>query len=67
MFVENAKKVKLMYHNLRNYPKISKITFSNAFAKFKTFLIQSMHYFFRQSQKSITQQFISLYCQYLHQ
>ena len=66
MFVENAKKVNNVL-NLRHYPKISTITFSNAFAKFKTFLIQSMHYFFRQSQKSITQQFISLYCQYLHQ
>ena len=66
MFVENAKKVNNVL-NLRNYPKISKITFPNDFAKFKTFLIQSMHYFFRQSQKSITQQFISLYCQYLHQ
>ena len=42
MFVENAKKVNNVL-NLRNYPKISKITFSNAFAKFKTFLIQSMN------------------------
>ena len=65
MFVENAKKVNNVL-NLRNYPKISKITFSNAFAKFKTFNIEVCTIYLV-GQKSITQQFISLYCQYLHQ
>ena len=57
MFVENAKKVNNVL-NLRTYPKISKITFSNAFAKFKIFNIE-VCIIYLVGQKSITLLFIS--------